>query len=302
MNMAQNDHQIELNSKVIMPKYFAHDDEENLEQLLDYRVHRVIGTGSFSKVYLASDSSGKQIALKQIPKKQGTKEIINAEIEAGKNLHHPGIVTHLGYIETEKYEYIILEYFQSSDLLTNMEMRQFKPFNESQARDIFSQLLNCVIYIHQERYVHRDIKLENILINEAGIVKLVDFGFSTKISFVNPLLDRYMGSQDYVAPEILSNHPYDGFKADVWSLGTILFTLLFGELPFIRDERIISAVRDIPHPLIKWPNIRVSSEAKDLVIKMLNPDPNKRISTFIVTKHSWMNNNLKVEPAKSNAK
>jgi len=260
----------------------------NSNRSFQYPVIQVIGRGSFSTVYLGVRRiDGTQVAIKQIPKQNNVKEIVVAEAEAQSNLKHRCLISLFDRIETDSFYYLIFEYFKGKDLLLYLEERNFEPLQEDQAQKIMMQLVDCILYFHHEHYVHRDIKLENILMDDFLNVKLVDFGFSTKVSFVKPKLDRFLGSQDYAAPEILKHIPYDGFKADVWSLGTILYALLVGELPFVRFERIQALSQDLPHPCLRFP-AHISLEARGLISKMLEEKPTKRISMYLVSRHPWI--------------
>jgi len=122
-------------------------------------------------------------------------------------------------------------------------------------------------------------------------VKLIDFGLCELIQD-GKLCDLWCGSQDYVCPEIIGKTPYNGFSADVWSLGTILYIMLYGELPFGFDIRVQAVSDGREHPPIHFaddrnPNV-VSDIAKDLISKMLHVDPNKRIDMQGVAGHKWM--------------
>eukprot|EP01119_Soliformovum_irregulare_P019043 TRINITY_DN595_c0_g1_i1.p2 TRINITY_DN595_c0_g1~~TRINITY_DN595_c0_g1_i1.p2 ORF type:complete len:113 (+),score=24.43 TRINITY_DN595_c0_g1_i1:624-962(+) len=107
------------------------------------------------------------------------------------------------------------------------------------------------------------------------------------------LCQDYVGSMDYMAPEILKKTPYCGFRADVWSLGTVMYSLLFGECPFNRGRRLFAMTRNQAHPPLIWGyDVEVSEEAKDLMEKMLSVLPSDRITLDKIVTHPWLTTNL----------
>jgi len=204
------------------------------------------------------------------------------------------------------YCYIVLEYIKGNDLLQYMIDRQWKPLKEKEARSLFKQLLCSLIYSHKQGIIHHDIKLENVLLTKnRKKVKLIDFGLCEPVNDCSKLSQRWCGSFDYVSPEILAKMPYSGCKADVFSLGVILYSLLFSQLPFDFNERVNEVVhRKRAHPPLKIPEVDddtglafdVSSNAKDLVKKMLEIDPKKRLSLEDITRHPWIKSGYSLFP------
>jgi len=167
------------------------------------------------------------------------------------------------------------------------------PFTDQQSREIFNQVLKATQYSHSRGVIHRDIKLENILMDATGKVTLIDFGLCDLVSQPGQLSEKFCGSLDYVAPEVLSRPSYNGKLADCFSLGVVLFTLLFAEFPFVSNERInaVRYGRAQPRPNFveaKMKKYSVDSMALDLISKMLVPNSNERITLDDVMNHPWI--------------
>ncbi|XP_071552135.1 uncharacterized protein [Panulirus ornatus] len=186
-------------------------------------------------------------------------------------------------METERMIYLVTEYASCGELFdyvaTNGKMR------EREARTKFMQILAALRYCHKRGIVHRDLKAENLLLDKDLNIKLADFGFS---NFYTPgvMLSTWCGSPPYAAPELFEGKEYDGPKADVWSLGVILFVLVCGYLPF--DAKTLQTLRSI----VVAGKFRVpyfmSSACDNLIRKMLQVDPEKRISIERIMQHKWI--------------
>jgi len=178
------------------------------------------------------------------------------------------------------------------DLFNTIERRKFVPFSDIEGRKIFKQILKAIRYCHSKEVVHRDIKLENILMDNNGKVTVIDFGLCDIVKRgVHSL--RFCGSIDYVAPEVLSKNSYDGYLADVFSLGVVLYTLLFAEFPFIANERVNAMKQKKEQPKIsfsesKMKRWKINPLAKDLITKMLRTQPEQRLTLEEVKLHPWI--------------
>jgi serine/threonine protein kinase len=275
-------------------------DSKEPQHLLhgEYKLGRCISKTELSEVYLATNRKGKQVVVKKISTIRVSAELIRNEVYAGKRLRHSHIVKMLDHFESGHYSYIVLEYIKGKDLLQYMVDRDWKPMKDKEAKSLFKQLLQALIYSHKQGIVHHDIKLENVLLNsKKEKVKLIDFGLCEPVTDCTKLSQRWCGSFDYVSPEILQKIPYSGCKSDVFSLGVILFSMLFSQLPFDFKERVHEVVyRNRPHPSLKFPvrdeetniEFQVNELAKDLLTKMLEPDPKNRISLEDIPKHPWI--------------
>eukprot|EP01119_Soliformovum_irregulare_P009138 TRINITY_DN22295_c0_g1_i1.p1 TRINITY_DN22295_c0_g1~~TRINITY_DN22295_c0_g1_i1.p1 ORF type:complete len:263 (-),score=74.56 TRINITY_DN22295_c0_g1_i1:8-796(-) len=250
-----------------------------------FRIVRHLGAGSMGRIDLVINKKGQQYALKTLSKK--TKRFrsvcVQREIKAGQKLNHEGVVASLGSWEDEDNTYILMNYVEGEDLITYMVDRNGEPIEEAMGRRIFLQILKAVMYIHSKGIAHRDLKLDNIMIDRMGRTKIVDFGLC-KTKKTEHCTDR-VGSGAYCAPEIVHySKPYDGKVADVYSLGVILFSLLFGFYPFTEEDR-----QRMQHGQVqmRFPASRVSNSARDLISSMLQVDPSKRIACRDIIKHEW---------------
>jgi serine/threonine protein kinase len=238
----------------------------------------------------------KVFVIKKVDQDKANDLLLSNEIEAGFRLsQHEGIPKFIETYRDSRYCYMIFEYFNGVNMYSYLEERDFKPMKESHVKRLIRQITEALIYCHQNKVCHRDLKLENILYNpKRKEAKLIDFGLCA----INPIscadmCNNWCGSPDYVCPEILIQQHYSGCLSDVWSLGVILYVLLYGQMPFNFKERYYALRHQIPHPALEWPNeknlhIKISESAKDLIKKMLAIDPRERISMEEVPHHKWM--------------
>lgn len=179
---------------------------------------------------------------------------------------------------------------KGSDLFSFLEARDFEPFPEAEARNIFVQLLDAVSYCHSNGIVHFDIKIENIMYNPVTkLVTLIDFGLCEFITKENQgMFSKCAGSLDYCAPELMKRGPkFFGTNADVFSLGVVLFVLLTGCLPFDLKLRLKAALNGLRHPFIEFVG-DLSETSKGLLKAMLEPNPAYRIDLKSIYQHSWL--------------
>jgi len=253
----------------------------------NFTVVKNLGAGSNGSVDLVRDENKTQFALKTVAKNhnQPTSKYILREIEVGKTLKHPGVAAALKTWEDEENFYFLMEYIKGMDLITMMEAREGQGLSESAAKDMFLQILEGLTHVHSKGIAHRDLKLDNLMIDVLGRVKIIDFGLCKTGGAEE--CDGRIGSREYCAPEVFqTKQSYNGYMADVWSTGVVLFTLLFGCFPFTsNDIRLLKMGIDVS---IHFPPSTVSAEAKNLVKKMLAVNPKKRITLNKVREHEWV--------------
>jgi len=283
-----------------------------------YTIIKPLDKGSFGEVSLATLTAAQQataatgitctgntlrrntsepvFVIKKIDKEKANENLLTNEIEAGSRLKQNSFIPKFVESYTDsKYCYMVFEYFQGANLYTYLESRDFKAMREHHVKRIMKQLVDALIYCHQNKVCHRDLKLENILYShKKRQANLIDFGLcAINSSSCADLCSNWCGSPDYVCPEILIQQPYSGCLSDVWSLGVILYVLLFGQMPFNFKERYYALHHGDGHPQVEFPSDkdiphRVSDSAKDLIRKMLTVDPRKRISMEEIPHHKWM--------------
>ena len=199
----------------------------------------------------------------------------------------PNIIQIYEVFENKKYYFFVMEYASGGDLLQLMK-KQSK-LSETTARGIFVQLLKGLKAIHSKNILHRDIKLDNILLTELEgehKAKICDFGVSRFIKG-DEIINEQCGTPAYIAPEIIKKKGYKGFSADIWSLGVLLYAMVLGAMPFKSENieglhsRILERDCDISDPT-------VSEEVKDLLEKMLKIEPAERITLQEIYSHPWL--------------
>ncbi|CAB4438486.1 unnamed protein product [Rhizophagus irregularis] len=254
---------------------------KNIRSVGNYALEDTLGEGTYGKVKLATHKlTGQKVAIKIIPKLHA--ENLTREIHHHRYLHHPNIISLLEVIPTETEIYMVLEYCEGGELYDFLVERG--RLRENLARKMFGQLCRAVKYCHDRRVVHRDLKLENILLDAYNNIKLGDFGFTRECES-KKLLETICGSTGYSAPEMLLAKKYSGLEVDVWSLGVILYTLLCGALPFDDDDE-----NEMKHKIIKGEYEMeefLSNEAKDLIRSILQLEPSERPTLKQILQHAW---------------
>ena len=275
-------------SSYIVQYYLKHKEYPNTDTNF-YKYGRILGKGAFGKVNLALHlASGRLVAIKSFNKKKLTtkraKRKIRTEIEALSKLRNPFCTQIYDYFETDTHILIVMEYV-CGDLLSYIRKRA--KISEPTAKIIFKQIIKGLQYIHKKKIVHRDIKLDNVLIDLTNTVKICDFGVS-RILQPGDIMYEHCGTPAYISPEIFKDEGYEGFSCDIWSAGVTLYYMLAGIQPFKANK-----IEDLKDIILKGefePIADVSKEANDLIKGMLELDPNKRISIEDILKHPWLKN------------
>ena len=261
-----------------------------------YKIISKLGDGSYGIVYLAVNIITKQnVAMKKIDKVKENAiddmEIKN-EIEILKKLDHPNIVKIIEFFSTPKAYYIITDFCGCGELYNQIKHQ----YTEGQLAVLFYQVLSGLYYLHTKNIVHRDLKLENILISEIEKdnntnekyfwVKIIDFG-TAKIFEKNKNEKAVVGSSYYIAPEVL--HKNSNEKCDTWSVGVILYMLIVGRAPFDgkSDDEIIENIEKGEFNSKHIKMLNSSDEVQDLVKKLLEVNVKKRLSPSEALKHPW---------------
>uniref|UniRef100_A0A915PJ56 Aurora kinase n=1 Tax=Setaria digitata TaxID=48799 RepID=A0A915PJ56_9BILA len=254
--------------------------------LNDFEVGRPLGRGKFGNVYLAREAESKfVVALKVVYKTQlGTNNLkrqLQREIEIQYHLRHPNILRLYGYFHDKDRVYLVLEFAPRGSLFQHLqEMKTFPP--ELAAKYMY-QLASAMEYCQQKKVLHRDLKPENVLISGNGDLKISDFGWSVH----EPSSKRttVCGTLDYLAPEMVPNGTHDAM-VDNWSLGVMLYEFLVGKPPF-EAKTYHDTFDNIRKCNYTFPP-EMPDGARDLISKLLQKDPTKRLPLKDVLKHSWI--------------
>ena len=294
---------------------------ENNKMIDDYIIKNTIGKGTFSTVKLGEHIKTKQKVAIKILNKEKIKEKedlerIKREIKILQMMDHPNIIKTYKISENAKNYYIIMEYCDGGELFNYIVEKE--KLDENEASMFFYQLISALEYIHSLGITHRDLKPENLLLVNNKIIKIIDFGLSNYFNGEKQL-ETPCGSPSYASPEIIKGEAYNGFNIDIWASGIILFAMLCGYLPFDDDEeeedddedeagkhsseddinrkssKEISSddsednevlFQKILEGKLEFPS-HLSSDAVDLMKKILVVDPNKRIQIKDIKKHKF---------------
>ncbi|KAI0383574.1 hypothetical protein F5Y04DRAFT_269858 [Hypomontagnella monticulosa] len=307
-----------------------HSKREKGSKFGDYYLGNVIGEGEFGKVKLGwKQDGGVQVAIKLIRRDSvgnnpSRLAKIYREVAILRGISHPNIVRLHEMSETERHIGIVLEYASGGELFDYILNHRY--LKDGPARRLFAQLISGVGYLHKKGIVHRDLKLENLLLDRNRNIIITDFGFANTFDpadeltedeelhlsdreFVKrvgldktkpngmrrgDLMQTSCGSPCYAAPElVVSDSLYTGRKVDVWSCGVILYAMLAGYLPFDDDpanpegDNINLLYKYIVNTPLTFPEY-VTPHARDLLRRILVPSPRKRADLFEVARHSWL--------------
>lgn len=254
----------------------------------NYVLQERIGEGTFCSVYKALHKpTSCTVAMKRLPKKDIKPrecELLQKRISQLQTFDHPNIAKIFELVEDSDYYYIIMEYVPNGNLLD--QINQSCGIGEHIARKVFIQLIKGLDYLHNSKHIcHRDLKLENIMLDRCNNIKIIDFGLSKDFNPANPVLTTKCGSPPYLAPELLSESSYTA-TSDLWSAGIILFSMVSGRLPFF-DTNTNNLFRMILLGEPEYPE-DISEELTDLLQKLLDKCPDTRINFNGIRNHPWI--------------
>ena len=266
---------------------FVRMKEDNIFD--EYEIKEKLGEGAYGCVYKVEQKSTHFLrAVKALKKDNIDYDEFSNEMELLRALDHPNIIKLFDCYQDKRYYYMVEEYCSGGDLFDYIQKEKF--FTEKKAGMIFNQLLSAVNHLHKKNIVHRDLKPENIVLieekNKDIFIKLIDFGTSITIKGKN--LTQELGTIYYIAPEVFMNNYNE--KADVWSCGIILYTMLCGHPPFCGNkENIIKS--KILHSKLVFPTKefqKVSQRAIDYITSLLSYNPDKRPTAEEALKNDWL--------------
>ncbi|CAK5034432.1 unnamed protein product [Meloidogyne enterolobii] len=254
-----------------------------------FEITAKLGSGTYGKVSLAFDhKTEREVAVKLIKKSaiENKQDLvrIRREIRIMSMLNHPNLIQIYEVFENKDKIILVMEYASGGELYDYVSKNG--SLSEQEARRIFRQITSAVLYCHKNKVAHRDLKLENILLDSNNNAKIADFGLSNYFGQRNKLLSTFCGSPLYASPEIINGTPYKGPEVDCWSLGILLYTLVYGSMPF--DGRDFNRmVRQIKRGAYYEPD--TPSTASMLIRNMLRVNPDRRATIYDISGHWWLN-------------
>jgi len=246
----------------------------------NYILYETVGAGQYGKVYRAKNSKNNEtVAIKVVPLEKFNQvpkleEFTTNEIKTLSRINNPNVVKFIEMLKTANNMYLVYEYCDGGTLEDILQRKHH--LSEAEAIKIFQQLVNAFKAIYKENILHRDLKPSNILFHN-NVVKVADFGFCKKMSSSNELTFTMVGSPIYMAPEILKGFPYN-IKADIWSLGVVLYEMLFGVCPY-EDKTLSGLIHKLDTQSLVIPREvnYISQNVENLLRKMLTLDYKQRI-------------------------
>lgn len=249
-------------------------------------IHRLVSSGGQGELYFATSSDGAPLAVKVIRKRRDKtghvmpcqEANLVAEVEILASLHHPQHAKLVAFYESAEKYFLVTEYISGMDL--HDYLTSGSHLSSKQVMDISLQLFNAVSHLHAQGIAHRDIKLENLMIQKSDTIEqnlvLIDFGFAQANTFCVPNCSIWPGTDFYKAPELIrkAKH-YDMFAADVWACGVLLCALIFGEFPFRGQEMRQDILNKAPKcPSLGW--LKTNPAMRRLILRCLNKNPGRR--------------------------
>ena len=264
-----------------------------MEIIPNYEFVLELGSGSFGSVARAKHShTGINVAIKEIQKVKSNRQFLRTEIKALKELCHPNICQLHEVVETQLYVYLVMQLCQKGSL--GDYIKDNGRLNEELAQKIFGQTVAAVNYVLEKGYCHRDIKPHNIMLDSDMTVKLIDFGLAVEIREAAETGVKPAGSILYAAPEAFDGGKYDLEKADIWSLGVMLYEMLTSDLPF-KHHNLPTLYSLIKSGQYETPSY-FSSETTSILKQLIEVDATKRISCKDLMAHPWLSaQDLKTE-------
>eukprot|EP00741_Cyanophora_paradoxa_P008044 tig00001249_g7783.t1 len=261
-----------------------------------YYIGGTLGRGSYAKVIQARNmNTNERVAIKMMDRRfierENVVEYVKKEISVMWSLKHPNIVALKDVLLTKSHIYLVLELIQGNELFE--QVAKSGALQEQTARHYFNQLISAarpdrrpVEYCHQHGVCHRDLKLENVVVDSSGHLKILDFGFSRHL---DSFLKTPVGTPTYIAPEALSGQSYEGRAVDVWAMGVMLYVMVVGQYPFgdpnTNMGQLYTRIRAAQYNAIPP---HVSPACQDLVARIMQADPRARITLEGLRAHPWV--------------
>lgn len=300
------------------------DSQETAEDasfLKRYRVNHLIGTGNYARVYKGTFlGNNKELAIKSInltrTSENYRQKFLPRELSILKRVNHVNICKIYEIIQVADRIFIIMQFCQRGTIADLLQRNQ-GPLGESVARYLFAPTVDALVYLHSLEIAHRDLKMENILLDNDYVPKVTDFSYScwlsepgthspldrtnktltlksftkhhrTKQQLSMRLNDTFCGTLPYLSPEMIRQFPYDPKKTDTWSLGVCLYVMLNDRLPFPFNDIKLMVKRQLTRDFKFRSSVEASDTCRDLVARLLDPDFSRRVSSVEASQHDWM--------------
>eukprot|EP00826_Nyctotherus_ovalis_P042770 TRINITY_DN4450_c0_g1_i11.p1 TRINITY_DN4450_c0_g1~~TRINITY_DN4450_c0_g1_i11.p1 ORF type:complete len:396 (-),score=54.47 TRINITY_DN4450_c0_g1_i11:42-1229(-) len=251
-----------------------------------YEMGDELGRGAYAKVLRATHKDTQQeFAVKVYERahirKQKCEQWVNNEIAFLRKMKHPHVVKLYQVVESKSLVSIVMELVKGVSLVEHMRTKVKRRFEEKEGLAVFAQIMDAIAYCHSLNIVHRDIKMENILIDDKSQVKIIDFGFSTCVKPQEKLND-YCGTSSYMSPELTNREEYYGQAVDVWALGVMFYIMTTGHNPF-HGKSDAETYSNKMRGRAKYPNT-MSDDIREMIKRMLRVDPEQRATAADVLK------------------
>ncbi len=272
-----------------------------------YIVRSTIGSGSYSKVKMAVNVKGKgeeNVAVKIIDRTKAPKDFqckfLPRELKYWPELSHPHLLRLHDVFTDYRRVFMITEFASNGDVLRYIQDKG--AINEQLARKWMRQVAEAVRYLHNRDISHRDLKLENLLLDSDRNVKICDFGF-IKPHTSKDLSRTFCGSKSYAAPEILQGRSYDPKKSDIWAMGVILYIFITGKMPFDESKGTQSVLEEQRLVTLRWPTNKqpISEDCRNLIMRMLSWHFCKRPGIIEILNDTWFHPKSSAFPCLSRA-
>ncbi len=260
----------------------------------DYIIGKTIGQGAYAVVRIGlHKETNSKVALKIYKKHKleepNRRKSVKREIKLMEKMKNEHIVALHEIIDIPKYVILVMDFVGGGSLHSLIKSKPNRRLHEDDAKEVIRQMVEALRYCHTRCITHRDMKLENILLDENQKIKLIDFGFSTCIPNERKV-KIFCGTPSYMAPEIVRKTEYSGPPADIWAVGVLLFTMICGQFPYrgATDEELYTKIENADYRIPSEVYESMSCEAIDLLSRLFTINADERITAKEILQHPWL--------------